>query len=1277
MTVFGDTSDLPSEIKKLHREIDDLRSKTEFQPILTTGRSDDGFGASVGSKTMNSGGVWSLTPVKYKLIDNPATGGTSYDMLELISACAVIEDNSAGGSVTDLELKTIRMASTNDPNASASSVTNSTPNGAILFIKPISGKTLTLKTGGNIHIDNDITLDEKGFAILQFYVSGTTVGANDEVKKKWIVLSGGGGSSVNSIKEPCRVATTGNNALHPVYNVTIDGVTLVEGQRLLVKNQTTARDNGIYVCGAVVSGASTFTRATDFDNDSEVKSGTLVTVNEGTANGNKVFMMTEDTNPIIVGTTAIYFTLVTSVDTALDYVWTGQHKFQGDPTGNIGDSNATHTVEFGNTGTDRIKFIGEITGEDDAVISDPDGGGTFTVPNSDPSISMKCAIVMNTYDIYDLDKTVFSQAVSSTSPPMLNNWVGIQANTGEDTTNNSNPPSPVLNGMSLNVPATKEFFFKVGKGTAGEEAEGSNVHEALIVSGDGIKLGDKISTPTGNGWLYLDGANMKAITGGATLNLSEMGTVKPDDEITWTDKHVWDNTTTWLESYTSDSVKATNCHVKIQGDGLEHDDYDYTDYDANPSQRVMEIGKYGTHEVKIIAEVTGHGNAVIVDPSSTDGTSEFTIPNSDPSISMKCALVMNTFSIYDLDQIVFGQGPSSTSPPMLNNWVGVQANTGEDTSGGSSPPNPTLNGMSFHVPDNKEFFFKVGKGTAGEEATGSYVTEIFRISENGIKIAGSSAPSSPANGMIWHNSSDNKVYARSNGATVELGSGSGGGADNLGNHTATTTLNMNTQNITGVGGITFNSGATIITDSTGIDFSVPSGDDWMFKIGSTNKFYISNSLFRIYTELDMNYQKIIKVGTPSASSGTFAYDVPNMGSLTGVSPAYTINTGHLGSGTANSTKFLRGDSTWQTVNATVDQTSNYTWSGVHKFQNSLTELGNSGSDVIKFIGEITGEGNAVITDPDGNGTMTIPNSDPSISVKAGIVMNTYTMYDLDTLVFSQSASSTTPAPESDWVWIEANTGTGSSPVMNGMHYNVPSGKTHQFKINGTEELRIGSNGITFSTNSTNTTSGSIWYDGSNLKAKTSSGGTFTIGSGGGGSGADTDLNNLTNTSINKDLDPSDTSGNRDLGNSSYQWGDLWITGTAYLDAIGFGNYSMSLPTSRGSNGQVLTTNGSNSLSWTSVSGGSGADTSLSNLSSTGESHFDTRYARKSTTNTWTGVNTFSQETNVSQIDFAYSSYYTSSGPNSNGSYDGAVLYPVGWIKIKVGGVAKKLAYYNN
>lgn len=806
MTVFGDTDDLPSEIKKLHKEIDQLRNSSEFQPILTTGRSDDGYGASVGSKTMNSGGVWALTPVVHS-VEKLTSGATTFDKIELISACVTVDVNTAQSNwqnITELEVKTLRMGSTNDPNAST--VTNSAPNGAILFIKPVRGKTLTLKTGGNIHLSQDVTLDEKAFAILQFYVDATGTGDN-EVNKKWVMLQGSGGSaSINSIKEPCRVATTGNNALHPVYNVTIDGVTLVEGQRLLVKNQTTARDNGIYVCGAVVAGASTFTRATDFDNDSEVKSGTLVTINEGTANGNKVFMMTEDTNPIIVGTTAIYFTLVTAVDTSADYVWTGQHKFQGDPTGNIGDSNATHTVEFGNTGTDRIRFIGEITGVGDAEITDPDGGNTpFTVPNSDPSISMKCAIVMNTYDIYDLDKTVFSQAVSSTSPPMLNNWVGIQANTGEDTTNNSNPPSPVLNGMSLNVPATKEFFFKVGKGTAGEEAEGSNVHEAFTVSGDGIKLGDKISTPTGNGWLYLDGANMKAITGGATLNLSEVGTIKADSDVTWEGKHVWDNTTTWLGTYDTDSEKATNCHAKFQGDGLRHQTYNSgtglwewdSGYDDDSTQRVLEIGKYGSHEVKIIAEVTGEGDAIITDP---DGSGSYTIPDSDPSISFKASLVMNTYTMYDLDTLVFSQGASTTTPPPLDNWVYIEANTG--TSG-----SPTLTGMHYNVPTSKTHQFKVNG------------TEKLNISSDGIKLSGNSTPSSLTNGMMWLNSSDNKVYVRSNGVSNELGSGGG-----LTNPMATD-LDMGGNMITDISlfGISNSSGTNIGSYTGEIDSGVSRG----------------------------------------------------------------------------------------------------------------------------------------------------------------------------------------------------------------------------------------------------------------------------------------------------------------------------------------------------------------------------------------------------------------------------------------------------------------------
>ena len=45
--------------------------------------------------------------------------------------------------------------------------------------------------------------------------------------------------------------------------------------------------------------------------------------------------------------------------------------------------------------------------------------------------------------------------------------------------------------------------------------------------------------------------------------------------------------------------------------------------------------------------------------------------------------------------------------------------------------------------------------------------------------------------------------------------------------------------------------------------------------------------------------------------------------------------------------------------------------------------------------------------------------------------------------------------------------------------------------------------------------------------------------------------------------------------------DVYVDGVTYTDAIGFGTVSMTLPTADGSNGQVLTTNGSGALAWSS------------------------------------------------------------------------------------------------
>jgi hypothetical protein len=79
---------------------------------------------------------------------------------------------------------------------------------------------------------------------------------------------------------------------------TIDGVSLVAGDRILVKNQTVAANNGIYV---VTAGA--WTRATDADSAAEI-SGAMVRVQQGTLNGGtrwvNSFKLTD-----VVGTTAM------------------------------------------------------------------------------------------------------------------------------------------------------------------------------------------------------------------------------------------------------------------------------------------------------------------------------------------------------------------------------------------------------------------------------------------------------------------------------------------------------------------------------------------------------------------------------------------------------------------------------------------------------------------------------------------------------------------------------------------------------------------------------------------------------------------------------------------------------------------------------------------------------------------------------------------------------------------------------------------------------------
>lgn len=101
------------------------------------------------------------------------------------------------------------------------------------------------------------------------------------------------------VKDSVRVATTANITLSGEQ--TIDGVAVVAGDRVLVKSQSTASDNGIYVVAA-----GSWSRATDADASAEVTAGLFVFVEEGTANADSGWVLTTNA-PVTLGSTSLAF----------------------------------------------------------------------------------------------------------------------------------------------------------------------------------------------------------------------------------------------------------------------------------------------------------------------------------------------------------------------------------------------------------------------------------------------------------------------------------------------------------------------------------------------------------------------------------------------------------------------------------------------------------------------------------------------------------------------------------------------------------------------------------------------------------------------------------------------------------------------------------------------------------------------------------------------------------------------------------------------------------
>ena len=224
---------------------------------------------------------------------------------------SLITGSVSGNAATATKLGTARtIALTGDATASG------TFDGSANYSQAITLATVN----GNVGTFNGITVNAKGLvtAAAQSSLSAFTVptasvsfggfgitnlldpvNPQDAVTKNYADNLAAGLDAKASVK----AATTANITLSGTQ--TVDGISLIAGDRCLVKNQTTPSQNGIYI---VAAGA--WARATDMDAWSEVPNA-FTFIEQGTVNGDQGWVCTADQGGTL-GTTSITFVQFTS-----------------------------------------------------------------------------------------------------------------------------------------------------------------------------------------------------------------------------------------------------------------------------------------------------------------------------------------------------------------------------------------------------------------------------------------------------------------------------------------------------------------------------------------------------------------------------------------------------------------------------------------------------------------------------------------------------------------------------------------------------------------------------------------------------------------------------------------------------------------------------------------------------------------------------------------------------------------------------------------------------
>jgi hypothetical protein len=238
-------------------------------------------------------------------LSTDVNGVVSFDLTDLADSGAGVLlafTRDSKGRVTGTRAATITAAAgISVANGDASSGLPTITNTGVLSLAGTAHQVIVSAATGAVTLSLPQSIDttsSPSFAAVNLSADPTT--ALQAATKQYVDNIAAG----LSWKAPVQVATTANITLSGTQ--TIDGVSVLAGARVLVKDQTTQANNGIYV---VQSGA--WTRATDMDSWAEVTNASVF-VSQGTANADKAWTCTADAGGTL-GTTAIPFVQFSSV----------------------------------------------------------------------------------------------------------------------------------------------------------------------------------------------------------------------------------------------------------------------------------------------------------------------------------------------------------------------------------------------------------------------------------------------------------------------------------------------------------------------------------------------------------------------------------------------------------------------------------------------------------------------------------------------------------------------------------------------------------------------------------------------------------------------------------------------------------------------------------------------------------------------------------------------------------------------------------------------------